>query len=135
MYNPTRQHVKYPFFNAGKKRERSVGVVFKPKTYRGFKRGINLLAKAIRPTLGPLPRQVAMAGVRYDLRVEFLDNGADIARHIIQIDDPDEDVGAMFLREVLWNLQMQTGDGTATAPVLFASVFNEGVHVLFLILL
>ena len=127
-YDPTRQHVKYPFFNAGKKREQAVGVVFQPKTYQGFQRGINLLAKAIRPTLGPLPRQVAMAGVRYDLRVEFLDNGADIARHINQIDDPDEDVGAMFLREVLWNLQMQTGDGTATAAVLFASVFNEGVH-------
>ncbi len=128
MFDPTRPHVKYPFFYHGKRRERAVGVVFQPTTYQGFQRGINTLTNAISPTLGPRPRQVAMAGVRYDLRVEFLDNGADIARHIPQLVDPDEDVGAMFLREVLWNLQMQTGDGTATAAVLFTSVFNEGVH-------
>jgi hypothetical protein len=32
-------------------------VIFNPAAYRGFQRGVNLVADAVRPTLGPMPRK------------------------------------------------------------------------------
>jgi chaperonin GroEL len=61
---------------------------------------------------------------------ELLDSGGVIARRIIQLADRDEDMGAMFVREVLCRLHDQVGDGTATAAVLFQSVYNAGIHYL-----
>jgi len=104
-------------------------VVFQPATYRGMQRGINQLVNAIRPTLGPRPRVVAIDHVDYhDKTPQLLDDGGTIARLIIELPDRDADVGAMFLRDVLWRLQQQVGDGTATAAVLFQAVFQRGVH-------
>jgi chaperonin GroEL len=61
---------------------------------------------------------------------EFLDDGASIARRIPALADRDADVGAMFLREVLWRLQNEVGDGSATAAVLFHSVYTQGIRYL-----
>jgi len=103
-------------------------VVFQPATYRGMQRGINQIVKAIRPTLGPLPRVVAIARVLSDRTPELLDNGGMIARRIIQLANCDEDMGAMFIRHLLWRLHEKVGDGTATAAALFQSVYNQGVR-------
>ena len=105
-------------------------VVFQPRTYQGIQRGINRIAGAIRPTLGPRPRIVAIDRILDDRMPELLDSGGIIARRIIQLPGRDEDVGAMFIRDVLWRLQDQVGDGTATAAVLFQTVYNEGVRYL-----
>jgi len=104
------------------------GVVFQPTTYKGLSRGINQLVKVIRPTLGPLPRLVVLERGFRDKMPEFLDDGGTIARRIIQIQDRDADVGAMFLRQVLWNVRDHVGDGTATTAVLFGSIFQQGVR-------
>jgi chaperonin GroEL len=104
-------------------------VVFQPQTYQGMMHGLNQMVKAISPTLGPLPRVVAMDSLTFGSQTpEFFDNGGSIARRIIQLADRDADMGAMFLREVLWRLQEQVGDGTATAAVLFDSIFKNGVR-------
>ena len=103
-------------------------VVFNPVAYRGFQRGVNLIANAVRPTLGPLPRKVAVARTALSLPPEMLDNGALIARRIQELPRRNEDMGAMFLRHVLWRLQDEVGDGTATAAVLFQSVYNESLR-------
>jgi chaperonin GroEL len=103
-------------------------VVFQPTTYRGFQQGINKVANAIRPTLGPRPRVVAIDRILEKKMPELLDNGGIIARRIVQLPGRDEDVGAMYLRDVLWRLHDQVGDGTATAAVLFQAVYNEGVR-------
>jgi chaperonin GroEL len=105
-------------------------VVFQPATYRAMQRGINQIVNAIRPTLGPTPRIVAIDRILDEKMPELLDNGGTIARRIIQLSNRDEDVGAMFIREVLWRLGERVGDGTATAAVLFQSVFNQGIHYL-----
>jgi chaperonin GroEL len=101
-------------------------VVFQPATYQGLQRGINQMVNAIRPTLGPRPRIVAIDRILDDKMPELLDNGGIIARRIIQLADRDEDVGAMFVRDI----HDQVGDGTATAAVLLQSVFNQGVRYL-----
>jgi chaperonin GroEL len=58
----------------------------------------------------------------------LLDNGGLIARRIIDLQDPDENMGAMFLRGTLWRLYEKVGDGTATAAVIFQTVYNQGLR-------
>ncbi len=105
------------------------GVVFQPQVAQGFKRGIDALVAAIRPTLGPLPRVVVLPRATIG-PPEILDNGAVIARRIIQLPDRDADAGAMFLRQLLWQQYEREGDATATAAVLFQAVFDRGLAYL-----
>src|SRR5262245_6653537 len=82
----------------------------------------------MRPTLGPLPRIVAVEPVGpRDKRPELLDIGGLIASRFLQIRDRDADTGAMFLRHVLWRQCERAGDGTATTAVLFQSIYNQGI--------
>jgi chaperonin GroEL len=110
---------------AGKNRRR---LVFQPQSYRSLRSGADQLVDAIRPTLGPLPRVVAVDRILDTRMPELLDNGGVIAKRMIQLRDRHADVGAMFVRDFLWQLQDQEGDGTATAAVLFQAVFDAGVR-------
>ena len=85
------------------------------------------MVNAIKPTLGPLPRVVASTRTVGDRPPELLDDGGTIARRIIQIPNRDEDMGAMFTRQVLWTLREKTGDGTATAAVLLQKIYSLGI--------
>jgi chaperonin GroEL len=72
-----------------------------------------------------------MDGIDYhDKTPKLFDDGGTIARHIIQLADPDADMGAMLVRDLLWRLQQQVGDGTVTAAVILARAYNEGVRYL-----
>ena len=107
----------------------SPGVVFQPETFQGLLEGINYLARAIQPTLGPLPRLVAVEATPSRSRTpEILDSGGTIARRIIEIEGRNADMGAMFMRHMLWKLQEKAGDGTATAAVIFHTLFKGGVR-------
>jgi chaperonin GroEL len=101
--------------------------VFQPRTARGLQGGINKIVDAIRPSLGPFPRTVAISRAPTSRSPEILDSGGIIARRIISLPNRDEDAGAMYIRGVLWNLYERVGDGVATAAVLFQSVFNQGL--------
>jgi chaperonin GroEL len=93
--------------------------------------GINQIVDAITPTLGPRPRIVALEQTASRNRSpEMLDDGGTIARRIIQLPGRDEDVGAMYIRHVLWKLHERVGDGTATAAVIFKEVYNQGLRYL-----
>jgi chaperonin GroEL len=105
-------------------------VVFQPQAYRGMQRGINQMVEAVRPTLGPLPRFVAIDRAADGRTPELLDSGATIARRILELPDRDADMGAMFLRHVLWQVHEKVGDGTATTAVLLQSIYNQGVRYL-----
>jgi chaperonin GroEL len=110
-----------------RKSSRTPGVVFQPDTTIGIQAGVNQLLNAIRPTLGPLPRTVAIQPAVGGKTPELLDSGATIARRIIQIKNRDQDMGLMFARHMLWKLGEKTGDGTATAAVIFQELINRGV--------
>ena len=73
-------------------------VIFQPDVYRGMQRGIKKITRAVRPTLGPLPKLVAIEPTSRSGKPEILDCGGIIARRIIQIQGRDQDMGAMFLR-------------------------------------
>ena len=111
-----------------KKKWQTPGVILQPQVYEGLRGGINKLVAAIRPTLGPLPRLVVNEKESKVGRPEFLDDGAVIARRVIQLPSREEDMGAMYLRQVLWSLHEKAGDGTATAAVMFQTIFNEGLR-------
>jgi chaperonin GroEL len=101
-------------------------IIHQPHTHNAIQNGVSKIVNAVRPTLGPLPRY--LINEKSYSRPEFLDDGGTIARRIIQIDDRNEDVGAMLLRQVLWQVNQQVGDGTATAAVLYEAVYNEGLR-------
>ncbi len=95
-----------------------------------MQRGINLIVDALRPTLGPIPRTVAVSQALEDKPPELLDKGGLIARRISSLPDRDADMGAMLLRQMLWQLYEDCGDGTATAAVMFQSIYNDGLKYL-----
>ncbi|MCC6802863.1 MAG: hypothetical protein IT319_08265, partial [Anaerolineae bacterium] len=105
-------------------------LVFQPHTHRALQRGIRQIVEPVRMTLGPLPRTVAFSSGFEGDAPELLDKGSLIARRIIQLNEPDADMGAMLVRELLWRLHKLVGDSTATAAVLFEAVYSAGVHYL-----
>ncbi|MBI1881523.1 MAG: hypothetical protein HYR94_25360, partial [Chloroflexi bacterium] len=109
-------------------RRQTPGVVFQPEAYHGMQRGINQMVAAIRPTLGPLPRLVAIERNSPGKTPEMLDNGAVIARRILELPDRDANMGAMFIRHILWRVHEKVGDGTTTTALLFQTLYNEGLR-------
>ena len=75
--------------------------------------------------MGPLPRRSVTRNLD---KLELLDDGGVIARRIIALPDPEEDVGAMLLRQVLWRMRQHAGDGAATTAVLYEKIYNEGLR-------
>ena len=108
--------------------EQTPEVIFQPRTAQGFQGGIHKIVSSIRPSLGPYSRTVAIErATGSDRSPELLDSGGVIARRIIELPNPDENAGAMFLRAALWNLHEREGDGVATAAILFQTIFDEGL--------
>ena len=105
-------------------------LVFQPDASRSLQRGINLIVDAIRPTLGPIPRTVAISQALENKPPDLLDKGGLIARRISDLPDRDADMGAMLLRQMLWQLYEDCGDGTATSALIFQSITNDGLKYL-----
>ncbi len=103
-------------------------VVSLPAARQAFVRGASQVVAAVRPTLGPLPRHVAVQRPHRNETPEVLDDAGLIARRIAQLADRDEDMGAMFARQALWRQREDAGDGAATAAVMFQAVLDAGVR-------
>ncbi len=102
-------------------------IIFQPAANKAMQRGIHKLVNLISPTLGPLPRTVAY---QKHSAIELLDKGAIIARRMTDLPDRREDVGAMYVRHMIWQLYEDIGDGTATAAILFKTLYDEGLRYL-----
>jgi chaperonin GroEL len=108
-------------------RVRRPAVVFQPNLLEG----INLIADVIKPTLGPLPRTVAIENTTHrDRTPEVLDNAGVIARRIIQVGGDTRDAGAMMLRHAIWRMHETCGDGAATAAVLAQAISQHAMKAL-----
>ncbi|MFK0691396.1 chaperonin GroEL [Mesorhizobium sp. IMUNJ 23033] len=86
-------------------------------------RGIDTLANAVRVTLGPRGRNVAIGGEHGAPRVTK--DGVTVAREI-ELDDKFENMGAQMVREIATRASYQAGDGTTTAVVLAHAIVREG---------
>jgi chaperonin GroEL len=106
-------------------------VVFPPCSRQALLRGVKTVVETIRPTLGPLPRSVAVTPPPGTQRpIEFLDDGGLIARRIVALPNRDQDAGAMLVRHVVWHVRERIGDGSATAAVLFGAIFAGGIRAI-----
>jgi len=103
-------------------------VVLQPRTSRELQRGINLIANAVRPTLGPRPRLVALERLIRTEAAEILDDGATIARRITEIEPRTANTGAMLIRQAMWRMHTDAGDGTTTMAVMYQQIYNEGLR-------
>src|ERR1700758_3507481 len=88
-------------------------------------RGVNLLADAVKITLGPKGRN-AVIEKKFGAPVITKD-GVTVAKEI-DLQDPLENMGAQMVREVASKTSDVAGDGTTTATLLAQAIFREGVR-------
>jgi chaperonin GroEL len=88
-------------------------------------RGVNILAEAVKATLGPKGRNVVIE--RKFGSPTITKDGVTVAKEI-DLRDPMENVGAQLVREVASKTSDVAGDGTTTATVLAQAIFREGVR-------
>ena len=99
-------------------------IVFDEEARRSLKKGIDILAGAVKSTLGPKGRNVALdkkfgaPSVTHD--------GVTVAKEI-QLENALENMGAQLLKEAATRTNDVAGDGTTTATVLAQAVVNEGL--------
>lgn len=86
--------------------------------------GVNALAKAVQSTLGPSGRNVLIE--KENGNPTITKDGVTVAKEI-HLKDPVENIGAQAIKEVSMKAAKQAGDGTTTATVLAASIYNEGL--------
>jgi len=88
-------------------------------------RGINILADAVKITLGPKGRNVVI-DKKFGSPIITKD-GVTVAKEI-DLKDPLENLGAQMVKEVASKTSDVAGDGTTTATVLAQAIFREGVR-------
>lgn len=116
-------------------------IVYGEEFRKRMLRGMNQLAEAVKPTLGPNGRNTVMyqkaqhQGAEYSDRAlagakaMVINDGATIAKGIV-LEDPVEDLGAQLLRQASQTTNDQAGDGTTTAVVLTQAILNRSLTVL-----
>ena len=87
-------------------------------------RGVNILANAVKVTLGPKGRNVVLE--RSFGAPTVTKDGVSVAKEI-ELKDKFENMGAMMVREVASKTSDNAGDGTTTATVLAQAIVTEGM--------
>ena len=90
-----------------------------------LKKGVDILAEAVKVTLGPKGRNVIL-----DKKFgapSVTKDGVTVAKEI-ELKDPVENIGAQLMKEVASKTADDAGDGTTTATVLAQSIFTNGIR-------
>ncbi len=99
-------------------------LMFDQEARAALLRGVNIMAEAVKATLGPKGRNVVI-----DKKFgspTITKDGVTVAKEI-ELKEPYEDMGAQMLKEVASKTSDVAGDGTTTATVLAQAVFREGL--------
>src|SRR5881296_2457987 len=100
-------------------------LLFDQEARAALLRGVNIMAEAVKATLGPKGRNVVI-----DKKFgspTITKDGVTVAKEI-ELKDPYEDMGAQMVREVASKTSDVAGDGTTTATVLAQAIFREGLR-------
>jgi chaperonin GroEL len=97
---------------------------FSEDARRSLERGVNILADAVKVTLGPKGRYVVL-DKKYGAPT-ITNDGVTIAREI-EVEDVFENQGVQLVREVATSTNDVAGDGTTTATVLAQAIVREGL--------
>ena len=98
---------------------------FNESARRSLERGVNILADAVKVTLGPKGRNVVLE--KKFGSPSIVNDGVTIAKEI-EVEDKFENMGAQLVREVASKTNDIAGDGTTTATVLAQAIVNEGLR-------
>jgi chaperonin GroEL len=99
-------------------------LIFDQAARAALLRGVNILAEAVKATLGPKGRNVVI-DKKYGSPTITKD-GVTVAKEV-QLKEPTENMGAQMIREVASKTSDAAGDGTTTATVLAQAIFREGL--------
>ncbi len=99
-------------------------IAYDEEARRSLKKGIDALADAVKTTLGPKGRNVAL-DKKFGAPTVTHD-GVTVARDI-ELEDPFENMGAQLLKEAATKTEDVAGDGTTTATVLAQAIVNDGL--------
>lgn len=99
-------------------------LAFKNEAREGMRRGVKILARAVRSTLGPCGRNVAIA--KSFGAPQITKDGVTVAREI-ELPDPYENMGAQMVKQVASKTSDVAGDGTTTATIYAEAIFDEGI--------
>lgn len=97
---------------------------FNEDARRALERGVDILADAVKVTLGPRGRNVVLEKKFGSPTV--INDGVTIAKEI-EVEDAFENMGAQLVREVASKTNDVAGDGTTTATVLAQAIIREGL--------
>ncbi|MFH0847565.1 MAG: chaperonin GroEL [Chloroflexota bacterium] len=98
-------------------------IIFGEEVRQYLKRGIDTLANAVKVTLGPKGRPVALE--KKWGAPSVIDDGVTIAKEI-ELKDPFENMGAQLVKEAATKTNDAAGDGTTTSTVLAHAIITEG---------
>jgi chaperonin GroEL len=99
-------------------------LVFSEEARRELKKGIDVLAGAVKTTLGPKGRNVAL-DKKFGAPT-ITHDGVTVAKDI-ELEEPFANMGAQLLKEAATRTNDVAGDGTTTATVLAQMIVNEGL--------
>src|SRR5216117_85754 len=99
-------------------------IVHGEESRQAILRGVNLLADAVKVTLGPKGRNVVIEKKFGSLTITK--DGVTVAKEI-ELQDSLENMGAQMVREVASKTSDVAGDGTTTATVLAQAIYREGI--------
>ena len=102
-------------------------IKFKEEARQKIKKGVQILASAVKVTLGPKGRNVVIEkpyGAPHITK-----DGVTVAKEI-ELEDKYENIGAQIVKEVANRTSDKAGDGTTTATVLAEAIFIEGLKSL-----
>ena len=100
-------------------------IEFNVEARRGLERGMNILADAVKVTLGPKGRNVVLE--KKWGAPTITNDGVSIAKEI-ELEDPYEKIGAELVKEVAKKTDDVAGDGTTTATVIAQAMVREGLR-------
>jgi chaperonin GroEL len=100
-------------------------ISFDEDARRALERGMDQLANAVKITLGPKGRNVVLE--KKWGAPTITNDGVSIAKEI-ELDDPEERIGAELVKEVAKKTDDVAGDGTTTATVLAQAIVKEGLR-------
>ncbi len=100
-------------------------IAFDEDARRALERGMDKLANAVRITLGPKGRNVVLE--KKWGAPTITNDGVSIAKEI-ELEDPEEKIGAELVKEVAKKTDDVAGDGTTTATVLAQAMVKEGLR-------
>jgi chaperonin GroEL len=98
-------------------------IIFGEEARHSLKKGIDTLANAVKVTLGPKGRPVAIEK-KWGAPL-VIDDGVNIAKEI-ELPDPFENMGVQMVKEAASKTNDACGDGTTTSTILAATIINEG---------